>query len=144
MSDEEHISDRYLDEYEAEEDAERPQRSLWGLLTIIVMVIVVIVAFMMLRDRGGRSADRSSGGGRSIEAVENQRPVRGMVCLWVSSGTDVESVLTAANVDGGTALDMGDGRWVVDVPEGTEKGAIKSIARQSGVHDAGLVYEPIR
>lgn len=123
------------------EEAQEPQRSLWGLLALVIAVVVVVVVLLMLRGCGGSSALSASRAGKTIEAVKGHDPVSGSVSLWVAEGKSVDTVLRAADVEAGGRLNLGEGRWVVDVAPGTEARAIKALGRQEGVHDAGRVYE---
>lgn len=123
------------------EDAERPRRSLWGLVALVTVIIVVVIVLMLLRDCGGVRSAVSERGGKSIEVIEGYDPMKGAVSVWLSEGTSLDAVLSAAGVNATGRLDMGDGRWVLDVEPGTEKRAITALAGQQGVHDAGRVYE---
>lgn len=123
------------------EESERPRRSLWGLVAIITVAAVVIIVLMLLRDCGGVRSAVSQLGGKSIESVEGSKPMEGAVSLWVTEDANLDEVLSSAGVNPTGRLDLGGGRWVVDVAPGTEERAAAALVKQSGVYDAGRVYE---
>ena len=143
MSEEELIRD--ADDYEPTpdevEEAETPRRSLWGLIAIIT-VVVIIIMLMQLRDRGGNSSTAAyQRAGKRIEAVKDHDAVEGAVSLWIAEGTDLGAVLAEAGLVASGRIELDGERWVINVPAGTEKAAIKKLSAVRGVYDAGRVYE---
>lgn len=116
-------------------------RSLFGLMAVIVAVVVIVLLFLLLR---GCSAAQNTGakdtGAKVIVPVAGLTPVPGKVSVWVTPGTSVDLVLTATGLSGSNVTDMGNGRFVIAVPTGTETRAVERLKTIKGVHDAGLVY----
>lgn len=125
---------------ERERQKQEPKRSLWGLLGIVVLVIIVILVLLLLRDCGRSGKDDAATGGKTIEIVEGLDPVPGIISVWIKPGAKIEQVVSAAKVDGDDFIDMGGGRFVVQVPKGQEESSAGSIAKLDSVYDAGLVY----
>jgi len=121
---------------------QKPNRSLWGVVGILVTAIVVIIILLML-PRCGSSGDGSSGQntGKTIVEVRPYEPTAGSVSVWVDDSTEIGAALSAAGVRSVAQIDMGGGRWVVAVSAGTEDRAVAALKATSGVHDAGRVYE---
>lgn len=137
-------SDNYADpadEYDEVEEEHQRGRDPRGFVRGTLILIVVILILLLFRGCG-RSTSESGGtqGTKTIEAVEGSEMVDGMVSLWVEDGADAGEVLSGASVSATGRIDMGDGHWVVTVPSGSEKAAVKSLKRAPGVVDAGLVY----
>lgn len=125
------------DEYEG---AERPRRSLALPLAVIA---VVIIAWPLMQSFGGGSSDGAgSRDGYTIEAVEGHEPVEGAVSVWVAAGASIDAVLADAGISAKGRIDLGEGRWVVDVEPGSEVKAVQALSKTEGVHDAGRVYQP--
>lgn len=125
---------------EQERQKQEPKRGLWGLLGILVLVIVVILILLLLRDCGRSGEDGATTGGKTIEIVEGLDPVPGIISVWIKPGAEIEQVVSAASVDGGDFIDMGGGRFVVQVPEGQEEASAGDLIKLDSVYDAGLVY----
>lgn len=124
------------------EAAERPRRSLWGLVPVIVLIVVVlVVAVLMMRDCAGRTGATPGRGTFRIDPVEGMKPMEGAIAVWISSSADIEAVIRSARVPVTERLDLGQGRWVLRVAPGTEGEAVKRFKTHPGVHDAGRVYE---
>ncbi len=123
------------------EEAERPRRSLWGLVALLIVTAVIIVILLLLRDRTGGSEDEGRRDGKSIERVRGSKPAEGLVSVWIEPGTSIAHVLRDARVVSRERIDMGGGRWVIGVRPGTENEAAVALARQGSVYDAGRVYE---
>lgn len=123
------------------EEAERPRRSLWGLIPVVILIIVALIALLMLRDCAGDTSGTSGRGGFLVEPVEGMRPMEGAVAVWVASSADIDAVIESARIQVTERLDLGQGRWVLRVPPGRERQAVARLKAQPGVHDAGRVYE---
>lgn len=119
---------------------QQPRRGLWGLLGIIALVVLVILLLLMLRDCGGGSG-ADEGSVKTIEDVRGLSPVSGAVSLWVKPEAEIEKVLLLANAAEAEFLDMGEGRYVLQVPEGSEQEIADRLAELENVYDAGLVYQ---
>lgn len=123
------------------EQEQKKRRSLWGLFGIVGLIIIVIIILLLLRNCGGGGTQGSEAGGRTIEPVENHQPSEGVISVWISDEVDIDAALGTAGVESSGRVDMGEGRFVVDVPAGTEDSAVKALADVRGVYDAGRVYE---
>lgn len=122
------------------EEERKPRRSLWGLAAVIAAVVIaILVILMLLRDCGGPDAGSNDGGTRTIEEVESLDPLAGAVSLWIDEGASVESALSGIDYD--SVVDLQNGRYVVQVNEGSEKQIIAALKGRPGVVDAGFVYE---
>ena len=55
--------------------------------------------------------------------------------------SQVREALTGAGVVASDKLALGGGRYIIQVPKGTEDAAAEALASQRGVFDAGLVYD---
>jgi len=119
---------------------ERPRRSLWGLLGIVVLVVIVVLILFLLKDCRGGDTPYGGGGRKTIERVPNKEPVAGSVSVWISRDTTLKKALLGADVRALDSLSLGEGRYVIQVREGTENRAARALATQPGVFDAGLVY----
>lgn len=135
------------DDTEVESDLEsdeegRPKKQIGSLITLLVVVVVVIFIILMLRSCGERaSGEASKTGGKSIEAVEGYVPVEGAVSVWITDKLSIDDVLSAADVRVGDYVDMGGGKYILDVDPGTEDSVIYSLKKTTGCYDAGKVYE---
>jgi hypothetical protein len=126
----------------AEGSGEDPdRRSLIVVLAVAVTIIVIVLVLLMLRgcDSVLNSANRRSSTNQ-IVPVAGQPPVDGSVSIWVAAGTDLETVLSEAGVNRTGVVDMGGGRFVVEVPPGTEVEVMRRLRDVSAVYDAGRVY----
>lgn len=123
----------------AERQEQKPRRSLWGLLGIVVLIIVVVLVLLLLRDCG-RGSGASEGSSKTIEEVSGLKPMPGLVSVWVRADKPIEDVTAAAGREVTDVLSMGEGRYVLSVPPGTEQDTADALIAVDGVHDAGLVY----
>jgi hypothetical protein len=131
----------YETEYEAEGD-DRQRRSLGSLISLLVAVAIIIIVLLMLRSCGERaSGEKSQSGKKTIEAVEGFKPLKGAVSVWIAKGASIDEVVSLAGVQASDYVSMGGGRYIIDVPAGTEETAAKALARTKGCYDAGRVYE---
>lgn len=129
------------DQAELEDEARSQKRSLWSLLPVLLAIIIAIVALLLLRDcaaTAGRDGDENR---KTIEDVSGMEPVAGVVSLWIEQDADVDEVLAAAGVSADDRIDLGDGRFVLDVAPGSESGAVTALEKTPGVNDAGRVFE---
>jgi len=62
------------------------------------------------------------------------------VSVWVVEGGDVNEALSLADVRADDVVNMGGGRFVIAVPEGTEAAVVAKLLKTERVVDAGLVY----
>jgi hypothetical protein len=127
-------------------DAEGPgrdsdRRSLVLVLAVALTIVIIILVLLMLRgcDSVLNSANRRSSTNQ-IVPVAGQPPVDGAVSVWVDTGSDLELVLSEAGINRTGVVDMGGGRFIVDVQPGTEVEAIRRLKDISAVYDAGRVY----
>jgi hypothetical protein len=126
----------------AEQPKAEPRRTLWGVLLIILIIALVIFLLLLLRSCGGEAEGQGQQGGKSIEALPTANPVDGAVSVWIDGSVPIKRVLSNAHVVAIRIINMGRGRYVVDVVQPPPGRAARAIARQRGVYDAGLVYEP--
>lgn len=126
----------YLDD----EDVEYTRRSLWQLVAVLVVVVNLVLMLLMLKDCGSGSASDDTGP-VSIEAVETGTPVEGMISIWVDKKSKLDLVLSSANIESANTVNMGAGKYVVEIEVGTEDAAVKSLDGMPGVRDVGRVYE---
>jgi hypothetical protein len=134
------------DDEEADTQPEIPgkdsdRRSLILVLAVAVTIVVIVLVLLMLRgcDSVLNSANRRSST-KQIVPVTGQPPVDGSVSIWVAAGTDLDRVLSGAGVNRTGVVDMGGGRFVVEVPPGTEVEVLSRLKDNSAVYDAGRVY----
>ena len=135
--------------YEDEEVDAKPEspskdsdrRNLILVLAVAIAIVVIVFVLLMLRgcDSVLTSADRRSSTNQ-IVPVAGQPPVDGAVSIWVAAGTDLELVLSEAGVNRTGVVDMGGGRFILEVPPGTEVEAMRRLRDVSTVYDAGRVY----
>ena len=135
--------------YEDEEVDARPEnpdkdsdrRSLTLVLAVALTIVIIVFVLLMLRgcDSVLTSANRRSSTNQ-IVPVAGQPPVDGAVSIWVAAGTDLELVLSEAGINRTGVVDMGGGRFIVEVPPGTEVEAMRRLKDVSAVYDAGRVY----
>ncbi len=124
-----------------EEERRSDRRSLWRLLPVLIAIVVVIIVLLLLRDCGGANRVSGGTGTKSIEDVKGLEPLPGAVSLWVTSDAKVAEVLAAAGVDAAESIDLGGGRYVLDVAPGSEAAAIAALKKTPGVNDAGRVFQ---
>lgn len=123
-----------------EQPEERPRRSLWTLLGILCAVAIVVLALLLLRGCvSGEGASRREG--KTIVSLESAEPVPGIVSVWIEESASVDSAIGAAGISVDSVIDMGGGRYLIVVPEGSERSAADKIAGRPGVYDVGRVYE---
>ena len=131
-----------LDEFDDEQDDRRDsdRRGLWNVLAIAVVVVIVILVLLMLRGCNAimSSTDHASATNQII-AVPGSEPVDGKVSVWLTPRASIAQVL-AANGLAGDVVDMGGGRFVIDVPAGSEVENVRKLRDDDGVYDAGRVY----
>jgi len=119
------------------EGPERDRR-LPSILGLVLLIVVAILIFML--SQCGASNESSQAGGKSIEPVENRSPLPGTVSVWITPGTTIDAVLSAARIRAIGRTNMGGGRWVVRLREGAEERAVSALQEDAAVYDAGLVY----
>lgn len=141
MSDEKNADlQRSAQEADLREASALPRRNLSGLVALVLFVVVVALGLLLVRGCGAQDRPAESGG-RSIETVEGLDPMPGVIALWVDEDAKVEKVANSAGVEARSFLDMGKGRYVVQVPEGAEETSAERLSGVPGVVDAGLVYQ---
>jgi len=142
MTDLEPVYDQEDADAGTEDSREEPdRRSLMIVLAVAVTVFVIVLVLLMLRgcDSVLSSANRRSATNQ-IVPVAGQPPVDGAVSIWIAAGTDLQESLSKAGVNHSGIVDMGGGRFVVDVPVGTEVDAMRRLRDVPNVYDAGRVY----
>ena len=137
------LSDEPVRKPHAQTDPDRA-RSNRGMLGLVgVILVIVIVALILLMFRGcdlGVGRDTGSSGAREIVPVEGLSADPGIVSAWVAPGHNVSAILRVAGLENSTITDMGGGRYVISVPDGTEETVVRILAEVEGVYDAGRVY----
>jgi len=131
-----------LDESDEQDDRRSSDgRGLWNVFAIAAVVIIVILALLMLRgcDTILNSANRASETNQIIP-VTGGKPLPGKVSVWVSPGGSIAQILAQTSL-ANTFVDMGGGRYVVDVPVGNEVDAVRMLRDTKNVYDAGRVYD---
>jgi len=133
------------------DDSERPEpdsrqsndrRSLVSILAVVVVVVVIVLGLLMMRGCGSVMNNANKTGGKNeIAPVEGRTPVDGAISLWVKAGTSAQQVVSAAGIASQGIVDMGGGRYVVDLAPGTEVESARRLKDADGVYDAGRVYE---
>jgi hypothetical protein len=130
-----------LDDVDDQDDRRTSDgRGLWNIFAIAAVVIIVILALLMLRgcDTVLNSANRSSATNQIIP-VTGGTPLPGKVSVWLSPGGSIAQVLAQTSLSN-TFVDMGGGRYVLDVPAGNEVEAVRKLRENQSVYDAGRVY----
>jgi hypothetical protein len=119
----------------------RSNRGMLGLVGVIIVVVVIVVMLLLFRGFGtGAGAGASTSGGKKIVPVEGLTADPGIVSAWVAPGANISSILRVAGLENASITDLGGGRYVISVPEGTEDNVVRILAEVDGVYDAGRVY----
>lgn len=132
------------DDIAPEPSEPKPHRSLWGLIGVAAVAIIVILILLLIPRCGSNAQESTGRKGKTIADVPRYEPLSGTVSVWISSSTELGAVLAEAGIRSVGRIDMGDGRWVVTVRAGSEDQAVAALKKQSGVFDAGRVYEGTR
>jgi len=122
------------------EDAEEPEPKRDGvrIVGLILLIIALVLILLLLRDCG--KPDLGEGdGSKKIVDVPGEHPVPGSVSVWIDAETSLAKAFSGIGYSDPT--DLGDGRYVVIVPVGTEEEVVEALREREGVYDAGLVYE---
>lgn len=121
---------------------ETPSRGrFWGLLAgVVVVLLVILLLFLLPRCASSDDADAGNPQGKEIVSVPPLDPLHGVVSVWVKPDTTVGEILERAAINTDDSVDMGGGRYIVAVPEGSEADAVRRLKASQGVYDAGLVY----
>lgn len=128
------------DEERDERAPERRRRALYGVAVLVLLVVLVLVLLMLPRCSGSSQGGAGSDRNRRIIAVPDTDAEAGVVSVWIEEDRDIEAVLGEAGLSGADALDMGGGRFVVDVGTGTERESVRALRECDGVYDAGFVF----
>jgi len=142
MADQESLyTEEEADASTEDSSSDSDRRSLIAVLAVAVTIVVIVLVLLLLRgcDSILSSANRGSAANQ-IVPVAGEPPVDGAVSIWVATGTDLELVLSEAGVNRSGIVDMGGGRFVVEVPVGTEIAAVRRLKENPSVYDAGRVY----
>jgi hypothetical protein len=123
------------EERESEEKRQRRLR-LVGLILTILAGIVVLLLTQCSEGRLNTSGDSS----RTIGTIEGVTPLDGSVSVWVKPGERITAVVRSADVRVNGMIDLGDGRYVLGVRDGTEQESIAALKALDSVSDAGYVY----
>jgi len=117
------------------------RRSLLGVIIATIVIVLVVLLFLMLRScDSGESDGATTNGGQSIVAVKGLRPEPGAISVWVMEDTNIDALLLVGGIRATDVVNMGGGRFVVAVPEGSESEAVRRMAKVAGVIDTGRVY----
>lgn len=136
------MADEYSDQEFEGGDEQQPTKRLGSLLATLALVVVIIFIILMLRSCGEKaSGEGSATGGKTIEAVEGYVPVDGAVSVWISESSKIDDVISVAGVKATDYVDMGGGKYILDVTPGTEDEVINALQQIKGCYDAGKVYE---
>ena len=130
-------------EPEERDDEPEPEkrRSLAAVIVTVIVIVLIVLAFLLIRGCGsGRFGGTTTNGDKVIVPVRGMKPQAGAVSVWVKTGSDIDTVLTAAAVRGGDVVNMGGDRYVVAVPVGSESAIVTRLKGVTSVVDAGLVY----
>ena len=135
----------YAEEDEGSPDERRgdnnKRRDRMAIVAAIAVVVFILIVLLMLRGCGSvLNSAESENSGRHIVPVEGRSPVDGSISVWLDPKMDIQRALSAARVAGTEVVDMGEGRFVVIVPMGTEVDATRALRKIDGVYDAGRVY----
>ncbi len=129
-------------EPDTDEEAEpKDRRSLFSVVVATIVIVVIVLIFLMLRScDSGEGASSTTGGGQSISSVKGLKPEPGSISVWVSDGSNIDSILLDGAIRTTDVVNMNGGRYVVAVSEGTESEAMRRLAKVAGVIDTGRVY----
>lgn len=137
MGDQTDLREQLLDE---EPEQGRSKGRTWGLVSTAVVIAIIILILLMLPRCGGAGSGGGAQGGKSIIPVPKAAALPGLVSVWIAPKTSIGAVLKDAGV-GSAPVELESGKFVVTVPAGREADAVKRLKAQSGVYDAGRVYE---
>lgn len=122
-----------------EENEDHKSYGTLGTVLLIILIIIVILLFWrQCASSGGESAASSSGG--VIVDVEGLDVQEGAVSIWVKPGGDVDSILSRNGLASSPYVFMGDGTYIVTVPEGALENTVENLKTDPDLYDAGLVY----
>lgn len=134
-------------DYESDTDVTEPEnepedhRSLRRAIIPVIVVVVIVLVFLLLR---GCDSSQKNGtvtaGKKTIVSVDGLPAQAGTVSAWLAESSDIDTVLQSAAVTAGDVVNMGGGRYIVVVPEGTESAVVARLQKIDGVVDAGRVY----
>lgn len=117
------------------------RRNRMTLLAAIAVVIFIVIVLLMLRGCGSvLNSSQRGDSGKHIVPVEGSAPADGSISVWLAPKVDIRRALDAARVSSSEIVDMGEGRYVLVVPVGTEVEAAQALRNVEGVYDAGRVY----
>jgi hypothetical protein len=137
MGDQTDLREQLLDN---EPEQGRSKGRAWGLVSTGVVIAIIILILLMLPRCGGAGSGGGVQGGKSIIPVPKSAALPGLVSVWIAPKASIGAVLKGAGV-GSAPIELESGKFVVTVPAGREADAIKRLKAQSGVYDAGRVYE---
>jgi ABC-type cobalt transport system substrate-binding protein len=130
-----------LETESAEEPESKDRRSLLGVIVAVIVIVIIVLVLLMLRScDSGKNAGETKVGGKTIESVEGLPAKPGAISIWLAETSTIDNVLNAASIRSGDVVNVGGGRYVVTVPEGTETDMIARAKKVDGVLDAGRVY----
>lgn len=117
---------------------------LWGLLAglVVLAAIILLILFIPRLSSGGTAASTNdSKAVHEIVPVKPLDPLPGVVSIWAKPGANVDEFLTVGALRGSTAVDMGNGQFIVSLPAGVNAdAAVRRLKATSGIYDAGRVY----
>jgi len=123
----------------AEEERRDRTYSTLGTVLLIILIIIVIVIFWRSCAAGDTVGD-STGGGGVVAEFEQLDAVEGALAVWVRPGEDIREILERNGMGEATTVDLGEGTYVISLPEGDEAAAIDQLQDDPGLYDAGYLY----
>lgn len=138
MVDETHDLEPESDETD---DDGKNRRSLYSVIVATIVIVIIILVLLLLRGCGTTNGSgRTSSGSKTITSVDGLKPEPGAISVWVTEGTNIDSLLRLGDIRSSDVVNMGGGRFVVVVPKGSENVAMRKLAKVAGVIDTGRVY----
>lgn len=138
MGDQTDLRNQLLDEEPEQQQGSKGRT--WGLISTGIVIAIIILVLLMLPRCGATGTGGGTQGGKSIIPVPKSAALPGLVSVWIAPKTSIGAVLKGAGV-GSAPIELESGKYIVTVPGGREADAIKRLKAQSGVYDAGRVYE---
>jgi hypothetical protein len=73
-------------------------------------------------------------------AVDGSQPLDGKISVWIAPDARIAQFLSTDGLDG-AVVDMGGGRYVIELPTGSEVENVRKVRDTEGVYDAGRVFD---
>jgi len=120
---------------------ERRHRTYATLGTVLLLILVLIVILIFWRSCSSEDTDADITSGEAvIESVPGLDRVENAVAIWVRPGEDVDEILSRTGLGGAKVVDLGEGTYVVGVPEGDAEGIVEALKSDPGLFDAGYLF----